>query len=144
LYFRGNTRVDAGGRFAEGSVPDYIVFEGEDKTKLFIETVENGLKNSLKFKKSDKEYEEYKKEVEKEKEVKSQNAKESITLADTYGKYSREEGIEFIKNNYDNNSFKNKVTEVLAERGVKKLIEFNQDEIMRIIKFGVEELGLSL
>lgn len=46
LYFRGNTLIDAGGRFKDGAVPDYIVFDRPNMSKVFIETVENGMKLS--------------------------------------------------------------------------------------------------
>ncbi|MGM9986348.1 MAG: AAA family ATPase [Bacillaceae bacterium] len=46
LYFRGNTLIDAGGRFAFGAVPEYIVFDQPNMAKEFIETVETGMKKS--------------------------------------------------------------------------------------------------
>lgn len=50
LYFRGTNLIDAGGRFANGAVPEYLSFptdmDSYEFAKLFVETVENGLKNS--------------------------------------------------------------------------------------------------
>lgn len=46
LYFRSTTLIDAGGRFAFGAVPEYLVFDKPNMAKEFIETVENGMKLS--------------------------------------------------------------------------------------------------
>lgn len=46
LYLRGNTFIDAGCRFKDGSVPDYIVFDQPNMAKVFIETLETGMKLS--------------------------------------------------------------------------------------------------
>lgn len=46
LYFRGNTLIDAGGRFAMGAVPEYLVFDKPNMAKEFIDTVETGMKLS--------------------------------------------------------------------------------------------------
>ena len=62
LYMRGNGYVDAGCRFAPDAVPEYIVYEGNFARK-FIDTLEDGLRNS-KTKPISKE--EFKKEQIKE------------------------------------------------------------------------------
>lgn len=46
LYFRGNTLIDAGGRFAMGAVPEYLVFDKPNMAKEFIEVIETGMKLS--------------------------------------------------------------------------------------------------
>jgi hypothetical protein len=46
LYFRGTSLIDAGGRFKDGAVPDYLVFDQPNMAKIFIDTIENGMKNS--------------------------------------------------------------------------------------------------
>jgi hypothetical protein len=43
LFLRGNTLIDAGGRFAFGAVPEYIVFDKPNMAKEFIEVVEKGM-----------------------------------------------------------------------------------------------------
>lgn len=43
LFLRGNTLIDAGGRFAFGAVPEYIVFDKPNMAKEFIEVVERGM-----------------------------------------------------------------------------------------------------
>lgn len=46
LYFRGTNLIDAGSRFADGAVPEYIVFDQQDNSKLFIKTIEDGIEKS--------------------------------------------------------------------------------------------------
>jgi hypothetical protein len=46
LYLRGNTFIDAGCRFKDGSVPEYIVFDQPNMAKIFIDTLETGMKLS--------------------------------------------------------------------------------------------------
>jgi hypothetical protein len=46
LYLRGNTFIDAGCRFKDGSVPEYIVFDQPNMAQTFIETLETGMKLS--------------------------------------------------------------------------------------------------
>lgn len=48
LYFRGTTMIDAGGRFADGAVPEYIVFDKPDMSEEFIAIVEEGMEKSKK------------------------------------------------------------------------------------------------
>lgn len=49
LYFRGTTLIDAGGRFASDTVPEYMEFNkpSVDMAKDFIQIVENGMKQSI-------------------------------------------------------------------------------------------------
>lgn len=46
LYFRGTTLIDAGGRFAAGAVPEYMVFDKPDMAKEFIRVLEEGMEKS--------------------------------------------------------------------------------------------------
>lgn len=46
LYFRGTDTIDAGGRFADGSVPEYMVFDKPNMAKDFIKVVEDGIEGS--------------------------------------------------------------------------------------------------
>ncbi len=54
LYFRGTPLIDAGGRFSDGAVPEYLVFDKPNMAKDFISTLEDGMEKSktLKGKKS--------------------------------------------------------------------------------------------
>lgn len=46
LYFRGTTLIDAGGRFADGAVPEYMVFDKPDMGAEFVRVVEEGMEKS--------------------------------------------------------------------------------------------------
>jgi len=47
LYFRGTTAIDAGGRFSDGAVPEFMVFEsGKNNAAEFIKIVEEGMEKS--------------------------------------------------------------------------------------------------
>ena len=46
LYFRGTSVIDAGGRFAYGAVPEYLVFDKGNMGEEFIKTVEEGIEKS--------------------------------------------------------------------------------------------------
>lgn len=46
LYFRGTDTIDAGGRFADGTVPEYLVFDKPNMAKDFIKVVEDGIEKS--------------------------------------------------------------------------------------------------
>lgn len=46
LYFRGTPEIDAGGRFASDSVPEYLVFDKPNMAEEFIKTVEEGMEKS--------------------------------------------------------------------------------------------------
>lgn len=46
LYFRGTPLIDAGGRFADGAVPEYLVFDQANMASEFIKTVEEGMEKS--------------------------------------------------------------------------------------------------
>lgn len=46
LYFRGTPMIDAGGRFAAGTVPEYMVFDKDNMAADFIKIVEGGMEKS--------------------------------------------------------------------------------------------------
>ena len=48
LYFRETPLIDAGGRFAYGAVPEYMVFDKEDMGAEFIKVIEEGMEKSKK------------------------------------------------------------------------------------------------
>lgn len=63
LYLRGNGFVDAGCRFSNDAVPEYIVFDKKNMARTFIDVLEDGLKKSRTVNISDADF---KKEQEKE------------------------------------------------------------------------------
>lgn len=48
LYFRGTTLIDAGSRFADGAVPEYLTYDMSDMefAELFLQTCEDGMEKS--------------------------------------------------------------------------------------------------
>lgn len=46
LYFRGTSLIDAGGRFADGAVPEFLIFDEPNMASKFISTIENGMELS--------------------------------------------------------------------------------------------------
>lgn len=46
LYFRGTTLIDAGGRFADGAVPEFMIFDKQNMAREFIDVIENGIEKS--------------------------------------------------------------------------------------------------
>ena len=46
LYFRETPLIDAGGRFADGAVPEYMVFDKPNMAADFIQIVEEGMEKS--------------------------------------------------------------------------------------------------
>jgi len=46
LYFRETTLIDAGGRFAFGAVPEFMVFDKPDMSAEFVRVIEEGMEKS--------------------------------------------------------------------------------------------------
>ena len=46
LFFRENELIDAGGRFSDGTVPDYMVFDKPNMAAEFIKVIEEGMEKS--------------------------------------------------------------------------------------------------
>jgi hypothetical protein len=132
LYFRGNTLIDAGGRFAHGAVPEYLVFDQPNMAKTFIETVENGMKLS----KSGAVVETESKPVHKEvkKPVVKESIEEEIAVEDNLLDEPQEEVIDVEHNKQLKTKVagkyktataeqKAKVKEILGKYGAAKLDE---------------------
>jgi hypothetical protein len=99
LYFRGNGFVDAGCRFANDTVPEYIVFDKPNMAKDFITVLEDGLKNSRTTNKlSDKEFKAKQVSEVKELDKKAKEVKESKKDAEL-SEDEKQVIVEEIKNN---------------------------------------------
>lgn len=46
LYFRGTSLIDAGSRFAQDAVPEYMIFDKQDMGADFVEVIENAIEKS--------------------------------------------------------------------------------------------------
>lgn len=67
LYFRETPLIDAGGRFADGAVPEYMIFEsGKNNAAEFIKIVEEGMEKSKTVKKTKNTGSKSKKQVEEQ------------------------------------------------------------------------------
>lgn len=122
LYLRGNGFVDAGCRFADGTIPEYIVFDKPNMAKDFIEVLEEGLRKSRTIDKLDKD--EFKKEQKKEQQELSKKAKEFTK--ELKGKEDsieeKEEKLSEIKSNMANLDMM-KVQEIIGKHKVTSLAD---------------------
>jgi hypothetical protein len=82
LYLRGNTFIDAGCRFRDGSVPEYIVFDKPNMAKDFINVLEEGMRLSMTNQVSKEEFKNIQIQNELEEDTKADNLTDSDTLDD--------------------------------------------------------------
>lgn len=79
LYFRGNTTLEAGCRFATDTVPEYIVVENQKQfAKDFLKTIKDGMRNSASDSLTEKEVEESIKEEKKQAEIELQKVQQEV------------------------------------------------------------------
>lgn len=139
LYFRGTPLIDAGGRFADGSVPEYLVFDKPNMAADFIKTIEEGMEKSksiLDKKKTVKPTPTVKKEVATEEVPFEEDIDDDIdsTVDDTPESSDYPENLDDVirtmfKECTDAN-LKAQVKEVIAEYG--KLKDVDEDGLKRI------------
>lgn len=136
LYLRGNTFIDAGCRFKDGSVPDYIVFDQPNMAKTFIDTLETGMRLSMSGAVSEKEFKQIQKETPKpEVTIEDGTVSDEVELGeDTLLDESQEEVIDIERNKELKGKVagkyktatadtKAKVKEILGKYGATKLDE---------------------
>lgn len=82
LYFRGTEFIEAGCRFGNGTVPEYIVFDKPNMAKEVIQTLEEGMRKSNSHEVSQ---EEFKAKQKKEIEELDKKAEEFIKSKDNIG-----------------------------------------------------------
>ncbi len=142
LYFRGTNLIDAGGRFANGTVPEYLEYptnmDSLEFARLFVKTVEDGLAASkltdVKVSKPTPKKPEPQPEPE---EVIEEETDEEVTddvtedelvvdtdeddiFAEEPSELSKEDKFAKVKEKTSqDDSFKTKVVSILKERGVK-------------------------
>lgn len=79
LYFRGNTTLEAGCRFATDTVPEYIVVKNQKQfAKDFLKTIKDGMRNSASNPLTEKEVEESVKEEKEQSEIELQKVQEEL------------------------------------------------------------------
>lgn len=146
LYFRGTTLIDAGGRFADNAVPEFMVFDKPDMGAEFVRVVEEGMeksKSTLGKRKSNPVVSTPKPETPK---VDSLSALEDDDLLDetpvsevtTESKYPADLNgtIRTMYKKCKDVTLKASVKEVIAEYG--KLNDVDEDGLKRIYDMMVE------
>lgn len=132
LYFRGTTLIDAGGRFASDTVPEYMEYDCSSKefAKRFIDTIENALNDSaIEVPKSDTfEVPKCEPQPEPESDFDDIEPTDDIdidieSLRDEIRKKAQSAGADV----------KNEIRAMLKEAGVK-LVEADYDTLIKISK----------
>lgn len=106
LYFRGTTLIDAGSRFADGAVPEYLTYDMSDMefAELFLKTCEEGMaKSKLNFNGNKSST---KKSTKKSKTVETPAEEDELTakLKAMAAKKDVEEVDEDLKEEYENHA----------------------------------------
>ena len=119
VYLRGNSSVDAGGRFTD--VPEKI----ELSTSAFLEAFENAVKASIKSKSDDKTIAKMKTEEEKDRKEKAEKSKAKDVENRTNNDEDRAAYLQIITSKFPDASdeVKAKAKELLADSGCKKFTE---------------------
>lgn len=134
LYFRGDGFVEAGGRFKSTSVPEYIVFEEDEKAnaKLFITTLKEAIKGSKSTSISDEEFKEL---AKKEDDESKENAKEVLVEEERKERPSKEELLVQVKDIIKKDgSKKGALLKKVKGLGKKSLTELTEDELVDIVE----------
>ena len=141
LYFRETPLIDAGGRFAFGAVPEFLVFDKENMAQDFIKIVEDGMKKS-------------KKELQNNNDVKASNPLpkkleelyENISTDEELEEDLEENIVEEIEEDNENDlrdkiraafktsspEIKKAIKEVLLEYGTGKLDDCSYEGLLEI------------
>lgn len=130
LYFRGTCEIDAGCRFKEGTVPEYMDFEGEDKTREFIDILKEGMRKS---KKKTMTREKFDEEAKKDKIKEDEKAKEFIQdKVEEDSKVNKAELLDEIKALATTTEARKKLTEYMKASNVSKVGDFNVEQLKEI------------
>ena len=125
LYLRGNSQVDAGGRFT--SLPEKINLDVEE----FMEAFENAVKASIKTKVTDKSLEKMKSEEESDREKKAEVAKKKEAEARIREELEEEraEYLSIVQEKFQDADadLKKKAKDLLASAGAKKFSDPDLD-----------------
>lgn len=136
LYFRGNTFIDAGCRFDNGSVPEYILVDDNPKqfAKDFIHTLKEGMRESASNPISDKEYE---KEVQEEKKQAEKDLKQVQEEVEQQEKEEEQTNIDELKSQLKEKlktlEAKNIVKEYMKEKNIKSIASLNVEQLQEIL-----------
>ncbi|EXG87725.1 hypothetical protein K413DRAFT_4623 [Clostridium sp. ASBs410] len=148
LYFRGTPIIDAGGRFADDAVPEYMVFDKPNMAHEFIKIVEDGMEKSktlLNGKKTKVSEKVNKKKEEKVVEETAPFEEENLDIDDVIVGDNSGTNTEEIESDYpedligtirtmfkecSDSSTKSKVKEMISEHG--KLNDVPESDLKKI------------
>lgn len=127
LALRGDYYVEAGCRFANNSIPEYIECceDSKDTAKLLIKTLKDGLKGSKSKPMSDEEFEALAKKEMKEFAEQKVEVKEEI---------DRDLLLGLIKKNIKNQEVVTKIKELMGSEGVSAVGELSDEALNDISK----------
>ena len=137
LYFRETPLIDAGGRFAYGAVPEYMIFDKDDMGAEFIRVIEEGMEKSKKtfgkkssISKVEKKPETVKEEIEDEiDDIDSVDESPAIETTSDYP----DDLISVIRTMFKdcgNKDLKAEVKEIIAQHG--KLNDCDENTLKKI------------
>lgn len=137
LYFRETPLIDAGGRFAYGAVPEYMIFDKDDMGAEFIRVIEEGMEKSKKtfgkkssISKVEKKTETVKEEIEDEiDDIDSVDESPAIETTSDYP----DDLISVIRTMFKDcgdKDLKAEVKEIIAQHG--KLNDCDEDTLKKI------------
>lgn len=133
LYFRSDGFVEAGGRFKSNSVPEYIVFESDERAnaRLFLKTLKDAIRGTKSKPIDDKEFE---KMVEEEKKESVKQAQEVLEEEEKANAPSKEEMIEEIKGKLrEDKDKKTLLISKIKEFNKKNVNELDEEELKAIL-----------
>lgn len=134
LYFRDNGFVDAGCRFSEESVPEYMIFEGKDTAKEFLNIIKDGLRNSSSEILTKEEFDEKaEEEIQKINENAENIAKELEQEEKEQNKKTAKELRDIIKNLATTKEKKTKLLAKMKEFGKTKVTDLEIEELESVI-----------
>lgn len=137
LYFRETPLIDAGGRFAYGAVPEYMIFDKDDMGAEFIRVIEEGMEKSKKtfgkkssISKVEKKPETVKEEIEDE--IDDIDSVDEASVVKTTSDYP-DDLIGVIRTKFKDcgdKDLKSEVKEIIAQHG--KLNDCDKDTLKEI------------
>lgn len=137
LYFRGTTTIEAGTRFANNTVPEYLVVDDDQKqfTKEFLQTIKDGMRKSASTPLSDEDYEkavvEEKAQSEEElKEVQEELAQEEVQDEKT----AKKELMAKLKEIANTSKKKTDLINFVKSHGKSKVSELTIEELETAIQ----------
>ncbi len=130
LQLRGDSFVEAGTRFANDSVPEYIVFDGDNDAKKLLDVLKEGMRNSASKPLSTDEFE---KMAEKQKVEDDKKAKEFIeNKVKEEDKVDKAGLLDEIKALATTTEARKKLTEYMKASNVSKVGDFNVEQLKEI------------